>query len=95
MAFTPVGQTGLFSHQFPNLFSTTQSNPILVLFDLFDFNELNSLSLIDVEFMLNCCISSTFKIYGISTEVNQDELSKFVSDTFADDSRINISQLIK
>lgn len=65
------------------------------MFDLFDFNELNSLSLIDVEFMLNCCISSTFKIYGISTEVNQDELSKFVSDTFADDSRINISQLIK
>lgn len=65
------------------------------MFDLFDFNELNSLSLIDVEFILNCCISSTFKIHNISTEVNQEELSKFVSDSFTDDARINISQLIK
>lgn len=53
------------------------------------------MSLIDVEFMLNCCISSTFKIHNISTEVNQEELSKFVSDSFTDDARVNISQLIK
>ena len=68
---------------------------MVVLFDLFDFNELNSLSLIDVEYMLTCCIASTFKIHSISTEVNQEELSKFVTDSFTDDARINISQLIK
>ena len=45
--------------------------------------------------MFNCCQSSTFKIFSISTEVNQEEISKFVRESFADDSRINISQLIK
>lgn len=33
---------------------------IRFLFDLFDLNDLNILSEIDVEYMLNCCISSTF-----------------------------------
>lgn len=42
----------------------------LVLFDLFDFNELNSLALIDIAFMIECCLNSTFKIYNIKTEVN-------------------------
>lgn len=65
------------------------------MFDLFDLNDLNSLSVIDVEFMLNCCISSTYKLHSISTELSQEDLKKFVSDNFKDDSRINISQLIK
>lgn len=72
-----------------------KQNLTWVLFDLFDFNELNSLSMIDVEFMLNCCISSTYKIHSITTELNEEELAKFVKDNFEDDSRINISQLIK
>ena len=35
---------------------------IWFLFDLFDLNDLNILSEIDVEYMLNCCVSSTFWI---------------------------------
>ena len=35
------------------------------LFDLFDFNELNSLSLIDLEFLLLSCANATYKILGI------------------------------
>lgn len=36
-----------------------------VLFDLFDLNELDSLSPVDIEFMIFCCISATFKIFSI------------------------------
>lgn len=32
---------------------------ILVLFDLFDFNELDSLALVDIEFMIYSCLSAT------------------------------------
>lgn len=86
----------LFSEsKFEDKIRCTLIQIISVLFDLFDFNEMNSLSLIDVEFLLNCSISSTFKICRISTEVNQEEISKFVCDSFTDDARINISQLIK
>jgi microtubule-associated protein-like 5 len=44
------------------------------LFDLFDFNELNSLSLVDLEFMLISCCNATFKINGMDDEVNEDEI---------------------
>lgn len=33
------------------------------LFDIFDFNELNSLSVTDLEFMLISCCNATFKIF--------------------------------
>lgn len=36
---------------------------IRFLFDIFDFNELNSLSLIDLEFMLICIANATFKLF--------------------------------
>ena len=65
------------------------------LFGLFDFNELNSLSLIDLEFMINCCISATYKIFCINSDPEQEQILKFVSSNFTDDTRIKISQLIK
>ena len=68
---------------------------IRFLFDLFDFNELNSLSLIDLEFMINCCISATYKIFCINSDPEQEQILKFVSSNFTDDTRITISQLIK
>jgi hypothetical protein len=61
------------------------------LFDIFDFNELNSLSIIDLEFMMISCCNATFKIYGIDSEVNEEEISDFLSKHFNDDSRVNIS----
>eukprot|EP01017_Pseudomicrothorax_dubius_P050429 TRINITY_DN9553_c0_g1_i3.p1 TRINITY_DN9553_c0_g1~~TRINITY_DN9553_c0_g1_i3.p1 ORF type:complete len:176 (+),score=34.45 TRINITY_DN9553_c0_g1_i3:69-596(+) len=65
------------------------------LFDLFDFNGLNSLAAIDVEFMINSCVLSTYKIFSINSEIYDEELSAFVGDAFAEDARVNITQFIK
>jgi len=62
---------------------------------LFDFNELHSISGVDLEFLIHSCLSSTFKIYSIGEEINEEEISEFVSETFIEDVRINISQLLK
>jgi microtubule-associated protein-like 5 len=61
------------------------------LFDLFDFNELNSLSLIDLEFLLVSCANATFKIQAVNAEVNEEEISAFLNNYFAEDTRVNIS----
>lgn len=66
-----------------------------VLFDLFDFNELESLSPVDIEFMIYSCMSATFKIYSISTELNNDELSNFSLKYFGTDNRLTVVELIK
>lgn len=68
---------------------------IYFLFDIFDFNELNSLSIIDLEFMLISCANATFKIYQIGKEVNEEEINQFLQNDFSDDLRINISQMLK
>lgn len=65
------------------------------MFDLFDFNELNCLASLDIEFMLTCSISSTYKIFSISYEVNDEEITKFVGNSFNDESSVNITQFIK
>lgn len=65
------------------------------LFDLFDFNELNSLSLIDLDFLLSSCAKATYKILQINAEVNDEELQEFLNNSFAENQRINISQLLK
>lgn len=66
-----------------------------VLFDLYDFNELNSLSLIDLEFLFISVANSTYKIFFINATVNEEEISKFLSSHFSLESRINISQMLK
>lgn len=67
----------------------------LVLFDLFDFNELESLSPTDIEFMVYCCMSATFKIYSISSEINNEELNNFGVKNFGVDNRLTVVELIK
>lgn len=49
------------------------------LFDLFDFNELNSLSIIDLEFMIISCGNATYKLYGVEAEMNEEEVSQFLT----------------
>jgi microtubule-associated protein-like 5 len=61
------------------------------LFDLFDFNELNSLSLIDLEFLLLSCANATFKILGVQAEVNEEEISEFLNNFFAEDARVGVA----
>lgn len=67
----------------------------VVLFDLFDFNELNSLALIDIEFMINCCLNSSFKIYKIRNEVDTREINKLINTHFSGEKRVNITQFMK
>ncbi len=45
--------------------------------------------------MIHSCLSSTFKIYSIGGEINQEEISEFVAETFIEDTRVNIGQLLK
>lgn len=75
------------------------------LFDLFDFNELNSLSLviiilnecvtfviqIDLEFLLLSCANASYKILQIAAEINEEEITEFLQNYFSEDTRINIS----
>lgn len=67
----------------------------IVIFDLFDFNELNNLSFVDIEFMINSCLNSTFKIYNIKQDLNGEIINSFLKETFNEEDRVNISQLIK
>ena len=79
------------------LFSDTKiEDKIRFLFDLFDFNELDSLSPVDIEFMIFCCISATFKIFSIpQNHIKPDEINKFVADHFSNDVRITVVNLLK
>lgn len=67
---------------------------IRFLFDIFDLNELNTLSLVDIEYMFNCCIASSLRICKCQLELNQQVIDDFVSNNFPKDSRINVSKLI-
>jgi len=64
---------------------------ILVLFDLFDFNELNSLALINIEFMISSCLKSTFKIHKIVSEFDDLKIREIIFENFKDEKRINIT----
>ncbi|KAM3147311.1 hypothetical protein pb186bvf_000562 [Paramecium bursaria] len=78
------------------IFSDTKfDDKIRFLFDLFDFNELESLSPTDIEFMVYCCMSATFKIYSISSEINNEELNNFGVKNFGVDNRLTVVELIK
>ena len=44
----------------------TLEDQVKFLFDLYDFNEINSLSVTDIELMAKMILSSLFKIYGVS-----------------------------
>ncbi len=65
------------------------------LFDIFDFNELNSLSIIDLEFLLISCANATFKLYEIDAEIEEQDVTEFLQLYFKDDGRVNISQMLK
>jgi len=51
---------------------------ISVLFDLFDFNEIQSLSSMDLEFAIQCVIISTSKIFNIGADLNELEITTLV-----------------
>jgi hypothetical protein len=67
----------------------------IVLFDIFDFNEVDMLSPVDLEFMLYCCISAAYKVFSINNEIDSGELATFVGNKFANSSKITVADLIK
>ena len=44
----------------------------IVLFDIFDLNEIDSLNGVDIEFMFYSCIISCYKIFNVGEENDQD-----------------------
>ena len=45
--------------------------------------------------MVYCCMSATFKIYSISSEINNEELNNFGVKNFGVDNRLTVVELIK
>ena len=67
-----------------------------MIFELFDFNEIESLSITDLEYLLECCIISSCKLHNLSLEVfNSAELAEYIADTFDDEKRITFPQMLK
>jgi len=74
---------------------TQKLTHIKVLFNLFDFNEMSCLEIMNIEFLLNSCLKSTFKIFTIQEEVNTREISLLVNTHFNSDGQLNIDQFME
>jgi hypothetical protein len=44
---------------------------IKFLFDIFDYNEINTISSIDLEYLLICCCNATLRIYGLGYHIDE------------------------
>jgi hypothetical protein len=67
----------------------------LVLFDLFDFNEIQSLSLMDLEFCVQCVLVSTGKIFGVAEDVSDMDVTNMMRTSFPEGGRITINQILR
>jgi hypothetical protein len=67
------------------------------IFEMFDFNDLRSLSLIDIEFVLNCCVCSMLRIFRCDPELvpEQEKISNLVSQNFVSGERVTVSGFVK
>lgn len=64
------------------------------LFDIFDFNDLNSISVVDFEFLLSNVLGSVFKAFGLVKPINRNDLLKTINRKFNRFSLINISHIL-
>lgn len=62
---------------------------------MFDFNELDFLELVEVEFMIYCVCSASFKIFSINCDVDSEEIEDFVKDIFFECNKITVADLIR
>jgi hypothetical protein len=67
----------------------------VVLFDLFDFNEIQTLSLLDLEFCVQCVLVSTGKIFGVAEEVSDMDVTNLMRQTFPEGARVTLNQVLK
>jgi hypothetical protein len=66
-----------------------------VLFDLFDFNESQSITKKELQFMIYCCISAAFKIHYLADEISHRAIEELVNKTFIKDSRVTLKELMQ
>lgn len=68
-----------------------------LLFDMFDFNDLNSLSLIDVEHMLETCLCAALRGYGLRPDglLEQEKTVAIVEGSFVAGERILVSDFVR
>lgn len=71
---------------FSGLIIFSQATPeekIRFLFEMFDFNEIYLISLLDLEFMISSVLSATKKIFAMDkVEINDFEISQLVRRNF-------------
>lgn len=73
--------------------SSTFDEKVNFLFHLFDFNEVGYLSLTELEFMLDCCLLSIFKIYSVRNDIERDEVGDFIFNNFSEETNISKKRL--
>ena len=66
----------------------------LVLFDLFDFNDVHSISKTDFEFLFLCCVSSACKMHQIADEVAEEPIESLIQSNFAHSSRVSLRDVL-
>ena len=67
------------------LFSKSEfDEKIKFIFEIYDFNDLHSLTTIDVEYIINCCLCSMLRVYKCPPEhePEQDRISHLVNEQF-------------
>jgi hypothetical protein len=67
------------------------ADKITFLFELFDFNDLKSLSKTDIEFLLISCCSAVSKVCLIKNLQDDNFVEEFVREEFPTEDRVNIS----
>ena len=77
------------------MFSDSQAeDKIRFLFDLFDFNEVQNISLMDLEFMIQSILIATSKIFNLGQDISDQELVELVRRNFQEGSRVSCPQLL-
>ena len=67
---------------------------IRFLFDLYDFNEMQSLSLMELEFMLSSVLDATKKIFALTVDFSDAEIVQLVRKNFSEGERIPCADLL-
>lgn len=65
------------------------------LFDLFDFNEIQTVSLMDLEFCVQCVLVSTGKIFGVAEDVSDMDVTNMMRTAFPEGGRITLNQVMR
>lgn len=65
------------------------SEKIRFLFDIFDFNDIQTISYLDLQFMVQSIVVASSKIYGFGADVQDQEIINMILQNFQEGARIN------